>query len=332
MIASQARRRRTALARSRWSWGLGLAACAGAGSSGTAGAGTPVQGGTAYLAEQPLSPPNYIFPLVSGAVLHLANTNDLQTLMYRPLYWYGDREHRPSTTALSLGNPPVYSDHDRVVTITLKHYAWSDGETVTARDVGFWINLLKANKADWASYVPGGFPDNVVSWRALRPRTVRLRLNRSYNPFWFTYNELSQITPLPMAWDRTSLSAPGAVAQPPRACPTPPPPARGPCTLPEHPGDQDRPLRVQPDLVGRRRPVEADQPDQRRHGDVRAQPELLRPGQAAPGEVRRAAVHVARRPSSRCCGPARPPAAPAARGSRSRSATCPTTTCRSSPP
>jgi peptide/nickel transport system substrate-binding protein len=78
---------------------------------------------------------------------------------------------------------------------------------VSARDVGLWNNLLKANKADWASYVPGGFPDNVVSWKALSPTTVQLHLNASYNPFWFTYNELSQITPLPIAWDRTSLTA-----------------------------------------------------------------------------------------------------------------------------
>ena len=61
---------------------------------------------------------------------------------------------------------------------------------MSARDVGFWINLLKANTAGWASYVPGGFPDNVVSWKALSPTTVQLRLNASYNPFWFTYNEL----------------------------------------------------------------------------------------------------------------------------------------------
>jgi peptide/nickel transport system substrate-binding protein len=60
---------------------------------------------------------------------------------------------------------------------------------VSARDVGFWINLLKANKADWASYVPGGFPDNVTSWKALSPTTVQLGLNASYNPLWFTYNE-----------------------------------------------------------------------------------------------------------------------------------------------
>ena len=48
------------------------------------------------------------------------------------------------------------------MTITLKPARWSNGEPVSARDVIFWINLLKANRADWASYVPGGFPDNVT--------------------------------------------------------------------------------------------------------------------------------------------------------------------------
>ena len=99
----------------------------------------------------------------------MANTNNLQTLLYLPLYWYGDQGNPPIDYRLSIGNPPVYSDGNRVVTITLKHYVWSNGETVTARDVGFWINLLKANKANWATYVPGGFPDNVVSWQALGP-------------------------------------------------------------------------------------------------------------------------------------------------------------------
>ena len=186
---------------------LGLAACAGGSAPGASAGGAPVSGGTAYFAEQPLAPPTYIFPLVSGENFTTANTSDLQTLLYLPLYWYGDKGKASIDYPLSIGNPPVYSDSDRVVTITLKHYAWSDGEIVSARDVGFWINMLKANKVDWANYVPGGFPDNVVSWSALGRTTIRLRLNASYNPSWFTYNELSQITPLPIAWDRTSLSA-----------------------------------------------------------------------------------------------------------------------------
>lgn len=193
---------------------LGLAACSPGGAAGAAGSasGPLLRGGTAYFAEQPLAPPTYIFPLVSGQYYTVANTSDLQTLLYQPLYWYGDRGNTSIDYGLSIGDAPVYSDGNRLVTITLKHYVWSDGETVSARDVGFWINLVKANKAHWANYVPGGFPDNVVSWRAVNPTTVQLRLNASYNPFWFTYNELSQITPLPIAWDR--ISAGGAAPAP----------------------------------------------------------------------------------------------------------------------
>jgi peptide/nickel transport system substrate-binding protein len=191
---------------------MGLAACSSGSTPAAAGRGTPVSGGTAYFAEQPLAPPTYIFPLVSGEYFTTANTSDLQTLLYLPLYWYGDKGKASIDYPLSIGNPPVYSDGDRVVTITLKHYVWSDGETVSARDVGFWINMLEANKAGWANYVPGEFPDNVVSWTALGPATIRLRLNARYNPSWFSYNELSQITPLPIAWDRTSLAAPAPSA------------------------------------------------------------------------------------------------------------------------
>jgi peptide/nickel transport system substrate-binding protein len=185
---------------------LGLAACSSGSTASSSGGGKAVEGGTANFAEQPLQTPTYIFPLVSGADFSVENTADFQTLLYPPLYWYGDKGATSADYPLSIGDAPVYSDGNRVVTITLKHYVWSDGETVSARDVGFWINLLKANTAGWASYVPGGFPDNVVSWKALSPTTVQLRLNASYNPFWFTYNELSQITPLPIAWDRTSLT------------------------------------------------------------------------------------------------------------------------------
>src|ERR1700691_5646332 len=185
---------------------LGVAACSASTTSGSSG-GQTLQGGTAYFAEQPLSTPTYIFPLISGENYSSANTADLQTLLYEPLYWYGDKGNPSVDYRLSVGDQPVYSDGNRVVTITLKHYVWSDGETVSARDVIFWINLLKANKADWASYVPGGFPDNVVSWTAVGKQVVRLQLNRAYNPIWFTDNELSQITPLPMSWD--SACAPG---------------------------------------------------------------------------------------------------------------------------
>jgi peptide/nickel transport system substrate-binding protein len=193
---------------------VGLGACSSSSTPSTttqshsSKAAVALNGGTAYFAEQPETPPDYIFPLVSGQYFTGANTADFQTLLYEPLYWFGDKASTSIDYPLSIGNAPVYSDGDRVVTITLKHYLWSDGEAVSARDVIFWINLLKANPDDWASYVPGGFPDNVNEAVAINATTVRLSLNAAYNPIWYTYNELSQITPLPLAWDRTALSAP----------------------------------------------------------------------------------------------------------------------------
>ncbi len=181
--------------------------------TGSTGRRTMVAGGTAYFAEQPETPPDYIFPLVSGQYFTVENTADFQTLLYEPLYWFGDKNSTSVDYSLSIGNAPVYSDDNRVVTITLKHYLWSNGQPVSVRDVLFWINLLRADPDEWASYVPGGFPDDVTSATALNATTVQLHLNAAYNPIWFTYNELSQITPLPLAWDRTSLSVPAPLAE-----------------------------------------------------------------------------------------------------------------------
>src|ERR1700728_1306304 len=93
---------------------LGLAACAAGSAPRASAGGAPVSGGTAYFAEQPLTPPTYIFPLVSGQYFTTANTNDLQTLLYLPLYWYGDRGTPAIDYRLSIGAPPVYTDGNRV--------------------------------------------------------------------------------------------------------------------------------------------------------------------------------------------------------------------------
>jgi peptide/nickel transport system substrate-binding protein len=185
------------------------AACS---SSGTpASSGKPVSGGTATFAEQPGVTPNYIFPMLTGAYYSVANIEEFQRLSFRSLYWIGNAKGQPVVDpALSLAALPVYSDNDSVVTIHLGSYTWSDGLPVTARDVAFWINLLRANKADFAAYIPGEFPDNLKSYKIVNSKTIVLTLTGSYNPTWFTYDQLSQITPLPaQAWDKTSTT--GAV-------------------------------------------------------------------------------------------------------------------------
>ena len=95
------------------------------------------------------------------------------------------------------------------MSFTLKPYKWSNGESVTAQQVVFWMNILKVQKLGWAAYSPGGMPDDVKSVVANSPTKVTITLTGPTNPGWFTYNQLSQITPFPMAWD---ISATGQKA------------------------------------------------------------------------------------------------------------------------
>jgi peptide/nickel transport system substrate-binding protein len=193
--------------------GLALAACGSsthrqAASSPSTTVGTPVSGGTVTWAEGPATPPTYIFPLISSANSSAANLNQFEQLMYRPLYWFGSNDKPLVDYSRSLAKAPVFSADGTTVTISLNHYVWSDGETLSSRDVVFWMNLLRANAVDFYGYVQGYFPDNVVSVAAPNATTVVMKLNKAYNPTWFLYNQLSLITPLPLAWDRTSLSQP----------------------------------------------------------------------------------------------------------------------------
>ncbi len=148
--------------------------------------------------------PLYIFPLTPSATYGNVEVFDFQYLMWRPLYWFGQNGTPLVNQRLSVGELPVYSNGGRTVTITLKPYRWSDGLPVTSRDVEFWINLLRAEKSNYAGYVPGLFPDNLVAERYTSPSTFSLTFTKAYNHDWLLYNELSLIIPIPQqTWDRT---------------------------------------------------------------------------------------------------------------------------------
>src|SRR5579875_530097 len=181
-----------------------LAACGG-GSSNSSGSSTPSgsaqSGGTAYFAEGSQATPNYIFPFAALQYFSTTNMNQFQELMYRPLYWFGKGATPDLNLSLSMANAPKYTDGGKTVTVTLKPYKWSNGETVTAQDVVFWMNMMKVEKLNWAGYAAGTIPDDLASVTAQGKNTVVFKLNTNANSNWFTYNELSQITPMPMAWD-----------------------------------------------------------------------------------------------------------------------------------
>jgi peptide/nickel transport system substrate-binding protein len=174
----------------------------------TKGAGARIKGGTVTFAEAAEAPPNYIFPMYSPQYCGTNNNNMLNILLYRPLYWYGNNYDPTVDYNDSIGKKPDFSGGGKVVTVHLNHYMWSNGEQVSARDIVFWMNILKADPGkEWCGYVPGKFPDNVTSYKAVNTTTFQMTMNKAYNPTWVQYNVLSQIYPMPIAWDRTSLSA-----------------------------------------------------------------------------------------------------------------------------
>jgi peptide/nickel transport system substrate-binding protein len=200
---------------SRQSLALALTALllAVAGVSGAAGsaraAGKKSQPGSATFAELPGLTPNYIFPMDSLPYFSFNNITLFQYLMYRPLYFFGTGTQPGLNNTVSLAAPPVYTHHNTVATITLKHYLWSDGKPVTTADIQFWENLVTANKTDWAGYAPGFYPDNIKSTKILSATKIAFTLTHPVSPTWFTDNELSQITPLPIqTMDRISSTSP----------------------------------------------------------------------------------------------------------------------------
>jgi peptide/nickel transport system substrate-binding protein len=178
---------------------LVAAGCASSNSP-TATGSTPVKGGTAVWAEPPSSPPTYIFPYMNSANISNLNLFDFQYLMYRPLYWFGQNGQPTVNNSLSLANQPTVSG--RTLTITLKHYMWSNGTPVTATDVMFWLNMELAEPANYGAYT--GFPANMSNIHVVSPTEIQMTMNKAYSPTWMVYNELSQVTPMPAAWDKTA--------------------------------------------------------------------------------------------------------------------------------
>ncbi|HUL27422.1 MAG TPA: ABC transporter substrate-binding protein [Streptosporangiaceae bacterium] len=185
------------------------AACSSSSAPPSSSGGTKVTGGTATWALPPSTTPNWIWPFTPITNYSVYNAQTFQWLMYRPLYMFGGNNSSISVNyPLSTANAPVYSNGGKTVTITMKGWKWSNGETVDASDVVFWLNMMEAEKANYAGYAPGTMPDNLVSFKG-SGNTVTLQLDKAYSSYWFTYNQLAEITPMPAAWDVTKLGAAG---------------------------------------------------------------------------------------------------------------------------
>jgi peptide/nickel transport system substrate-binding protein len=181
--------------------------------AGTSGAAT---GWTITVASPQTSASLWAYPFLSGDDLTTQNVQDFEQLTYRPLYFFdGGAGGVSIDLARSLAEPPVYGPGDTSVSVSIKPgLAWSNGESVDPAGVIEWMNLDASFPSLWADYLPPlatgqslGIPDDVESM-AVHGLTVTFTLSTPVDPTWFTDNELSQITPLPAAWDRYEPSHP----------------------------------------------------------------------------------------------------------------------------
>jgi peptide/nickel transport system substrate-binding protein len=167
--------------------------------------GQKVTGGTVTIAENGYSP-NFLFPAPPAT-----NSNGYNIVLSEGLWptlvYAGDGASTGVNPAESLYSSMTWSDSDKVVTIVLKPWKWSDGVPITSRDFTFMYNLLKANYNNWAYYVSGLFPADVTKVTAPNAHTVVLDLNRSYNPTFYTDDVLTYVPLMPQhAWDKTSMT------------------------------------------------------------------------------------------------------------------------------
>jgi peptide/nickel transport system substrate-binding protein len=163
---------------------------------------------TVNVASITSSKPNYFYPYITPAKFTSSN-GSIQVGMYRPLYWYGDKTGGVNVDpALSLAELPVMSDGNKTATITMKkNYTWSNGAPVQAKDVMEFLNIMAADPGTYGNYagtangVPITIPDILASVEIPQPNTIVMHFVSKVDPAWLLYNPLSEVTPLPQAWD-----------------------------------------------------------------------------------------------------------------------------------
>ncbi len=167
-----------------------------------------VKGAVAYLANVTGEGANCIFPMETVACYSVSNYEDFEYLMVRPLYMFGGNDNSITVNyALSPAEPPVYRDGGKTVYINIKGWRWSNGQKVDAEDLIFFLNMLEAEKANYAGYTIGLLPDNVASYSKTGPQQVVLHLKSAYSSIWYTYNQLATLYPFPLTWDVTHAGA-----------------------------------------------------------------------------------------------------------------------------
>jgi peptide/nickel transport system substrate-binding protein len=204
--------------------GLTMGALAVAGPVASSGAAAAKAGTTTLtVAEPPQDGAFSDYPFYTAGTCETANI-DYWNLAVRPGYWFGLGNNVSLQPNLSIFNAPTFgtSGGNTTVTVTIKPWEFSNGkggtEPVDNASVAQFLNIDQSGVKDGnaaCAYAPGyGLPDQVtnVSYAGGQTGhsfTMTFQGNASHT--WIEDNQLSQIIPLPAAFDVTSGSgAPGS--------------------------------------------------------------------------------------------------------------------------
>ena len=177
-------------------------------------AGTPSgTAGSITFGLRPGSSPNWILPMPTAASNTVYNDFTFEWESWRPLYFAPDGATATVDQNLSVANAPVWSNDDKTMSITLKPWKWSNGQTVSSKDLLFSLDeitaAIKLSPANWANYTPGHYPDTVTSMSAPNATTVVVNMKSPVNPTWMEEDILGTISLFPAAeWAKDSASGP----------------------------------------------------------------------------------------------------------------------------
>lgn len=166
------------------------------------------RGGTVVVALPPLTPINWYFPIIALPYNSIYNVR-VTHLMYKGLFHIG----RKGTINYrrSIAEKITWNRSGTVYTVELNpKWHWSDGKPLTAEDVLFTWQVLKAATspnapAPWpfVGINSGGIPSLIKSVTAPNPHEVVVTLKQPTNQLWFLYHGLSDFAPLPAhVWNK----------------------------------------------------------------------------------------------------------------------------------
>ena len=169
--------------------------------------------GSITYALVPGAVPNWIMPMPTAASNTVYNNYNFFWQMW-PVMYYAPNGSTPTVDpALSVANPPLWSNGYKTMTIHVKPWKWSNGQTVTSKDLLFTFDIIaaavKASPANWAPYVPGYFPSTVTSMSTPDASTLVVNMNKPVNPTWMEEDILGAVAIFPSAeWSKDSASGP----------------------------------------------------------------------------------------------------------------------------